>query len=80
VSNPRYRGPNGHPQTLGEFVRLDWSIRWSCVRCNLTDMLKADMMTALALWRLLRLRRDLNRAFDRHDATHDGKLRVRDRH
>ncbi len=47
MSNPRYRGPNGHPQTLGEFVRLDWSIRWSCHRCNLTDMRKADMATAL---------------------------------
>ena len=47
MSNPHYRGPNGHPQTLGEFVRLDWSMRWSCNRCNLTDMHKADMATAL---------------------------------
>ncbi len=47
MSNPLYRGPNGHPHTLGEFVGLVWSIRWSCARCNLTDMRKADMVTAL---------------------------------
>jgi hypothetical protein len=47
MSNPRRRGPNEHPQTLGEFVRLDWSIRRSCVHCDLTDMRKADMVTAL---------------------------------
>lgn len=43
----KYRSPNDHPQTLGEFVGLDWSMRWSCTRCNLTDIRKADMATAM---------------------------------
>lgn len=32
----KYRGPNDHPQTLGEYVRLDWSMRWSCSACDPT--------------------------------------------
>jgi hypothetical protein len=30
------RGPNDRPKTLGDFVRLDWSMRWSCDRCDIT--------------------------------------------
>lgn len=44
----RFRGPNSHPQTLGEFVRLGWSMRWACSRCDMTDIRKADMAAAVA--------------------------------
>lgn len=29
------RRPN-YPQTLGEFVRLDWWMRWACDKCDIT--------------------------------------------
>lgn len=38
-----YRGPDDHPQTLGEFVRLEWSMRWSCDKCDLTNVRYLDM-------------------------------------
>ncbi len=43
----KYRGPNNHPQTLGEFVRLDWSMRWGCSHCDLTNVAKLDVEAAL---------------------------------
>jgi hypothetical protein len=43
------RGPNDHPQTLGEFVRLDWSVRASCI-CSIAEQQLPDLPAALAIY------------------------------
>jgi len=40
----KYRGPNSYPQTLGEYIRLDWGMRWSCTKCDLTNVRYLNMI------------------------------------
>ena len=40
--------PTPHPQTLGEFQRLDWTLRGGCSRCDLWDVPDVDIAAAVA--------------------------------
>lgn len=37
-----------YPQTLGEFIRLDWTMRGGCSRCDLWEVPDVDIATAAA--------------------------------